>query len=180
MTIIKRKNDSGHTLSKNSLFTGSRRIDILGSVLVVIACDKLHHVLIPLLSLFSSLSLFGLLLLLLPMLQAWTGQPQVSTSVYGIRVYHNNSILTPHVDRLPLVSSAIINVAQDVDEPWYLEVYDHSGVGTCSTTARVFACFSVFCPPQTDDSYHATSIVSAVRVPVVFAQCCIVVLHAQQ
>jgi prolyl 4-hydroxylase len=32
------------------------------------------------------------------------------------------------VDRLPLVSSAIINVAQEVDEPWYLEVYDHQGV----------------------------------------------------
>jgi prolyl 4-hydroxylase len=59
--------------------------------------------------------------------KAWTGQPQSSTSVYGIRAYHNQSILTPHVDRLPLVSSAIINVAQDVDEDWILEVYDHQG-----------------------------------------------------
>jgi hypothetical protein len=32
-------------------------------------------------------------------------------------------------DRLPLVSSAIINVAQDVDEPWPLEVYGHDGKG---------------------------------------------------
>lgn len=32
------------------------------------------------------------------------------------------------VDRLPLVNSAIIQVAQDVDEPWPLEVYDHSGM----------------------------------------------------
>lgn len=32
------------------------------------------------------------------------------------------------MDRLPLVSSAIINVAQDVDEDWLLEVYDHDGV----------------------------------------------------
>lgn len=31
------------------------------------------------------------------------------------------------VDRLPLVSSAIINVAQDVDEPWPLEVIGHDG-----------------------------------------------------
>ena len=54
--------------------------------------------------------------------------PQASTSVYGIRVYHNQSILAPHVDRLPLVSSAIINVDQDVDEDWILEVYDHHGV----------------------------------------------------
>ncbi len=30
-------------------------------------------------------------------------------------------------DRLPLVSSAIINVAQDVDEPWPLEVIGHDG-----------------------------------------------------
>jgi prolyl 4-hydroxylase len=28
---------------------------------------------------------------------------------------------------LPLVSSAIINVAQDVDEAWPLEVYSHDG-----------------------------------------------------
>lgn len=34
------------------------------------------------------------------------------------------AVLNPHVDRLPLVSSCIINVAQDVDEDWPLEVYD--------------------------------------------------------
>jgi prolyl 4-hydroxylase len=32
--------------------------------------------------------------------------------------------MIPLVNRLPLVSSCIINVAQDVDEPWLLEVYD--------------------------------------------------------
>lgn len=37
-------------------------------------------------------------------------------------------MLAPHVDRLPLVSSIIINVDQDVDEDWPLEVYDHDGV----------------------------------------------------
>jgi hypothetical protein len=31
------------------------------------------------------------------------------------------------VDRLPLVSSCIINVDQDLDEPWPIEVYDHNG-----------------------------------------------------
>ena len=35
-------------------------------------------------------------------LQEWTGQTLVGSSVYGIRVYYNQSILTPHVDRLPL------------------------------------------------------------------------------
>ena len=61
-------------------------------------------------------------------MEEWTGVPQITSSVYGIRVYHDNSVLTPHVDRMPLVSSAIINVDQDVDEPWFLEVYDHAGV----------------------------------------------------
>ena len=36
-------------------------------------------------------------------------------------------MLAPHVDRLPLVTSAIINVAQDLDSPWPVEVYDHDG-----------------------------------------------------
>jgi prolyl 4-hydroxylase len=60
-------------------------------------------------------------------IERWTGMKQAISSVYGIRTYHNGSILAPHVDRLPLVSSAILNVAQDVDEDWPLEVYDHNG-----------------------------------------------------
>ena len=51
-------------------------------------------------------------------IQEWTGEELTECSLYGIRVYHEGSILATHVDRLPLVSSAIINVAQDVDEPW--------------------------------------------------------------
>ena len=58
----------------------------------------------------------------------WTGQQLVGSSVYGIRVYKEGAILSPHVDRLPLISSAIINVAQDVDEPWPLEVIGHDGI----------------------------------------------------
>lgn len=60
-------------------------------------------------------------------LEAWSGQYLVFTSFYGIRVYKEGAILAPHVDRLPLVTSAIINVAQDVDEPWVLEVIGHDG-----------------------------------------------------
>ena len=55
----------------------------------------------------------------------WTLSP---TSLYGVRVYKEGSILAPHVDRLPLVTSAIINVDQDVDEDWPLEVIGHDGV----------------------------------------------------
>jgi len=58
----------------------------------------------------------------------WTGQDLTTSSLYGIRVYKEGAVLAPHVDRLPLVSSAIINVAQDVDEPWPLEVYTHDGI----------------------------------------------------
>lgn len=58
----------------------------------------------------------------------WTGQQLAECSLYGIRIYKENAVLAPHVDRLPLVSSAIINVDQDVDEPWPLEVIGHDGI----------------------------------------------------
>lgn len=60
-------------------------------------------------------------------LEGWTGEQLTPCSLYGIRVYKEGSILAPHVDRLPLVASAIINVAQDVDEDWPIEVYAHDG-----------------------------------------------------
>jgi hypothetical protein len=60
-------------------------------------------------------------------IEEWTGMEQVASSVYGIRVYTKGAILNPHVDRMPLVSSAILNVAQDLDEEWPLEVFDRDG-----------------------------------------------------
>lgn len=63
-------------------------------------------------------------------IQEWTNQELTQCSLYGIRIYTEGSILSTHVDRLPLVSSAIINVAQDVDEPWPIEVYGHDGKAT--------------------------------------------------
>lgn len=62
-----------------------------------------------------------------PIIEEWTGMEQNPTSQYGIRVYTRGAILNPHVDRLPLVSSCIINVAQDLEEPWILEVIDRDG-----------------------------------------------------
>jgi len=47
--------------------------------------------------------------------------------LYGIRSYSRGAMVAPHVDRLPLVLSAIINVAQDVTEPWPLKIYGHDG-----------------------------------------------------
>lgn len=60
-------------------------------------------------------------------LEQWTGVELSPTSLYGVRVYTEDAVLAPHVDRMPLVISAIINVAQDVDEDWPLEVYGHDG-----------------------------------------------------
>lgn len=59
----------------------------------------------------------------------WTGgiAKLRPVSLYGIREYTRGAVLSPHVDRVPLVSSGIVNVAQDVDEPWPLEVYDRHG-----------------------------------------------------
>jgi prolyl 4-hydroxylase len=52
-----------------------------------------------------------------PIVESWTGQELEYVSLYGVRKYGRGAILKPHVDRHPLVSSVIINVAQDVDEP---------------------------------------------------------------
>ena len=63
-------------------------------------------------------------------IEEWSDTEQKPTSMYGIREYTANVVLSPHVDRLPLVSSCIVNVAQDVDEDWPLEIYDREGKGT--------------------------------------------------
>lgn len=62
-----------------------------------------------------------------PVIEEWTGMEQEPSSLYGIRVYTEGAILSPHADRLPLVSSCIVNVAQDVEEDWVLEVFDRDG-----------------------------------------------------
>jgi prolyl 4-hydroxylase len=61
-------------------------------------------------------------------IERWTGQRQVECSLYGIRIYQRGALLVPHVDRAPLVASAIINVDQDLEEPWPLEVIGHDGI----------------------------------------------------
>lgn len=60
-------------------------------------------------------------------IQEWTGEELTQCSLYGIRVYTEGAILATHVDRMPLISSAIVNVDQDVDEPWPIEVIGHDG-----------------------------------------------------
>ena len=60
-------------------------------------------------------------------LEEWVGRKIIPTSLYGIRIYKDKAILATHVDRLPLVTSCIINVDQNVNEDWPVEVYDHKG-----------------------------------------------------
>ncbi len=62
-----------------------------------------------------------------PIIEEWTGQKLDQSSLYGVRIYENDAVLATHVDRLPLVSSCIIQIDQDIDEPWPLEVIGHDG-----------------------------------------------------
>jgi len=62
-----------------------------------------------------------------PILEEWYGNGSLKmTSIYGVRKYTDGSILRMHVDTANThVISAIINVDQDVDEPWRLLILDH-------------------------------------------------------
>lgn len=63
-----------------------------------------------------------------PILEEWSQQKLIYQMMYGIREYYNGSILRKHVDRLEThVISVILNVAQDVEEDWVLEVVDFNG-----------------------------------------------------
>jgi prolyl 4-hydroxylase len=63
-----------------------------------------------------------------PILEEWTGMELEPSSMYGVREYTRGAILAPHADRMPLISSCIINVAQDVEEDWPLEVFGRDGL----------------------------------------------------
>ena len=64
-----------------------------------------------------------------PIIEEWTGMELEPSAIHGIREYTEGTILTPHVDRNPLISSAIINVAQEgMEEEWPLEVYGRDGL----------------------------------------------------
>jgi hypothetical protein len=60
-----------------------------------------------------------------------TGQQLAECSLYGIRVYKTGAVLAPHVDRMPLVSSAIINVDQDGTLGFVVMVYKDIICLTC-------------------------------------------------
>jgi hypothetical protein len=49
-----------------------------------------------------------------PLLEEWTGHYLDPVSLWGIRIYRNHSVLVPHVDRMPLIISAISKVLKCV------------------------------------------------------------------
>merc|ERR1711892_304366 len=65
-----------------------------------------------------------------PMAQDWIDNKVelAGTSIYGIRKYTRGAWLMGHLDHLKShVISAILNVKQDVDEDWPLQIFDHGG-----------------------------------------------------
>lgn len=65
-----------------------------------------------------------------PIVESWSNIEVTPSSLVGIRIYTSGSVVAPHVDRAPLVLSAVINVAQsnnNDDVSWPLEVYGHDG-----------------------------------------------------
>jgi len=70
-----------------------------------------------------------------PLVQQFLGikEEVMVTSMYGIRMYSNGAIISPHVDVLPFVATAVLNVAQKAtndnedDDDWPIELYAHDG-----------------------------------------------------
>jgi len=64
----------------------------------------------------------------LPILERWVGGKisLVGTACYGLRRYGDGAFLMPHLDHSTThIISAILNIAQDVDEEWPLQIMDH-------------------------------------------------------
>lgn len=61
-----------------------------------------------------------------PVLEQWADTELEPTYVYGIRTYHDGARLKTHRDRINThIISCIINVYQDVDEDWPLQIEDN-------------------------------------------------------
>lgn len=64
---------------------------------------------------------------LLPLAQGWCRRRLKSTYAYGMRIYHRGATLQLHRDRIEThVVGAILNIHQETDEDWALEIDDHS------------------------------------------------------
>ncbi len=58
-----------------------------------------------------------------PLLEAWVNRPLRPTWVYGVRTYLRGAVLKMHRDKdYSHVVSAIMNIAQEADTPWPLQM----------------------------------------------------------
>ena len=65
---------------------------------------------------------------LLKKAESWSGTKLLPTYVYGIRIYNRGAKLNPHRDREEThIIGVIINIAQEVEQDWPLEIEDHQG-----------------------------------------------------
>ena len=64
-----------------------------------------------------------------PIIESWSGFENLSfAACYGIREYQRGAVLKAHRDREGShILSAILNIAQEVEEDWPLQIDDHSG-----------------------------------------------------
>ena len=61
-----------------------------------------------------------------PVLEAWTGVKLESPDVSGIRVHGRGAVVEPHRDEHDSqIISAVINVDQELDEDWPIEIEDN-------------------------------------------------------
>ena len=59
-------------------------------------------------------------------LEKWAGVGLSPSTLYG-RSYADQAVVPPHVDSIPFVISAVIRIAQDLVEPWVIEMIGHDG-----------------------------------------------------
>ena len=59
-------------------------------------------------------------------LEKWTGVSLSPSTLYG-RSYTDQSMIPPYVDSEPLIITAVIRIAQDLLEPWIIEMIGHDG-----------------------------------------------------
>ena len=64
-----------------------------------------------------------------PIIESWSGFKNLSfAACYGIREYQRGAVLKAHRDKEGShILSAILNIAQEVEEDWPLQIDDHSG-----------------------------------------------------
>mmetsp|Transcript_302 Transcript_302/g.571 ORF Transcript_302/g.571 Transcript_302/m.571 type:complete len:488 (-) Transcript_302:1111-2574(-) len=62
-----------------------------------------------------------------PILEKWAGEELSPSSLFGVQIFTGKNVLPHRLDTLPFVINAIIHVADEVDEPWPIEVYGHDG-----------------------------------------------------